>query len=159
MAKAAKGVPEGYHSMTPRADVGQRGTDDRLVQEGARRQRSEPQCRPRREDHACRAQDRRLTVHGERRDDGRQGSPGVWRLARVVLALRGKQRRPVQRRGGPGAKVQMPMADQFWGDRAGAVADPAGYTWWIATRTEELTEAEIQQRAAEFFKQMSQPTS
>ena len=59
----------------------------------------------------------------------------------------------------PGAKVQMPMADQFWGDRAGAVADPAGYTWWIATRKEELTQAEIQQRAAEFFKQMSQPTS
>ncbi len=58
-----------------------------------------------------------------------------------------------------GAKVQMPMAYQFWGDRAGAVADPAGYTWWIATRKEDLTQAEMQQRAAEFFKQMSQPTS
>jgi len=33
-----------------------------------------------------------------------------------------------------GAKVQMPMADQFWGDRAGSVADPGGYSWWIATR-------------------------
>jgi hypothetical protein len=52
-----------------------------------------------------------------------------------------------------GAKVQMPMADQFWGDRGGAVEDPAGYTWWIATRKEDLTPAEIQQRAAEFFKQ------
>jgi PhnB protein len=60
---------------------------------------------------------------------------------------------------GVGAKVQMPMADQFWGDRAGAVTDPAGYTWWIATRTEDLTHDEIQQRAAEFFKQMAQQTT
>jgi PhnB protein len=57
---------------------------------------------------------------------------------------------------GAGAKVQMPLADQFWGDRAGAVADPEGYTWWIATRKEDLTQQEIQQRAAEFFKQTAQ---
>jgi PhnB protein len=57
-----------------------------------------------------------------------------------------------------GAQIQMPIQNQFWGDRAGAVADPAGYTWWIATRTEDLTHDEIQQRAAEFFKQMAQQT-
>ena len=55
-----------------------------------------------------------------------------------------------------GAKVQMPLADQFWGDRAGSVADPAGYSWWIATRKEDLTPTEIRQRAEEFFKQMAQ---
>ena len=57
-----------------------------------------------------------------------------------------------------GAKVQMPMEDQFWGDRAGAVADPEGYTWWIATRKEDLAPDEIQKRAAEVFKQ-AQPSS
>jgi PhnB protein len=57
-----------------------------------------------------------------------------------------------------GAKIEMPIADQFWGDRAGAVADPAGYSWWIATRKEDFTQAEMQQRAAEFFKLMAQPT-
>jgi PhnB protein len=51
------------------------------------------------------------------------------------------------------------MDNQFWGDRAGAVADPAGYTWWIATRKEDLTRAEIRARAEEFFKQMAQTTS
>ncbi len=45
---------------------------------------------------------------------------------------------------GAGGKVQMPIEDQFWGDRAGAVTDPAGYTWWIATRKEDLTPEEIQ---------------
>jgi len=54
-----------------------------------------------------------------------------------------------------GAKVQTPIADQFWGDRAGSIADPSGYTWWIATRKEDLTPAEMQQRSAEFFKQMA----
>ena len=54
-----------------------------------------------------------------------------------------------------GATEQMPMDDQFWGDRAGAVSDPAGYTWWIATRKEDLTHDEIQDRAANFFQQMA----
>ena len=57
-----------------------------------------------------------------------------------------------------GAKVQMPLDNQFWGDRGGCVADPAGYSWWIATRKEDLTHEEIRQRAAEFFKKMAQPT-
>jgi uncharacterized glyoxalase superfamily protein PhnB len=52
-----------------------------------------------------------------------------------------------------GGKVQMPLENQFWGDRAGAIADPAGYTWWIASRKEDLTQTEIKQRADEFFKQ------
>lgn len=56
-----------------------------------------------------------------------------------------------------GAQVRMPLADQFWGDRGGAIGDPEGYTWWIATRKEDLTQAEMQQRAQEFFKQMAQP--
>jgi PhnB protein len=56
-----------------------------------------------------------------------------------------------------GAKVHMPMEDQFWGDRAGAITDPEGFTWWIATRKEELAPDEIQKRAAEIFKQ-PQPT-
>ncbi|MGH2386417.1 MAG: VOC family protein, partial [Candidatus Limnocylindria bacterium] len=58
-----------------------------------------------------------------------------------------------------GGQEKMPMVDQFWGDRAGAVADPEGYTWWIATRKEDLTQGEMQERAAEFFKQMAQSAS
>ena len=54
---------------------------------------------------------------------------------------------------GAGAKVHMPLEDQFWGDRAGAVADPAGYMWWIASHKETLTKEEIDERAAAFFKQ------
>ena len=44
------------------------------------------------------------------------------------------------------------IQDQFWGDRSGTFIDPAGYTWTIATRKEDLTPLEIQQRQDEFMK-------
>ncbi len=33
-----------------------------------------------------------------------------------------------------GAKVVMPLADQFWGDRFGMVRDPFGHVWSIASQ-------------------------
>ena len=47
------------------------------------------------------------------------------------------------------------MQDQFWGDRAGTLNDPHGYSWTIATRKEDLTEGEIKQRQEAFFKQFA----
>jgi PhnB protein len=41
-----------------------------------------------------------------------------------------------------GAKVLIPVANQFWGDRIGWVMDPSGHVWTIATRIEETTEEE-----------------
>jgi PhnB protein len=57
-----------------------------------------------------------------------------------------------------GAKVEMPIEDRFWGDRAGLIADPEGYHWWIATRKEDLTPAELAERAEAFFASMAQPS-
>jgi PhnB protein len=54
-----------------------------------------------------------------------------------------------------GGKVGMPFGDQFWGDRCGNFTDPFGYTWTIATRKEDLTDSELQQRQEEFFQQMA----
>lgn len=48
------------------------------------------------------------------------------------------------------------LTDQFWGDRCGTVSDPFGFQWTIATRKEDLTREELDQRAAEFFKQFAQ---
>jgi PhnB protein len=46
------------------------------------------------------------------------------------------------------------MADQFWGDRCGTLTDPEGYQWTIATRKEDLTREEMQQRQDEWIRQM-----
>jgi uncharacterized glyoxalase superfamily protein PhnB len=50
-----------------------------------------------------------------------------------------------------GCQVTMPIGDQFWGDRYGHVVDPFGVNWAIATRKEELTPQEIQQRQKQAF--------
>ncbi len=52
------------------------------------------------------------------------------------------------------------IADQFWGDRSGTFDDPFGYRWTIATRKEDLTPAELEQRQNEWLKQFAskQPT-
>ena len=43
-----------------------------------------------------------------------------------------------------GAKVVMPVADQFWGDRYGILEDPWGHSWSIATPGEkQLSQDEI----------------
>jgi uncharacterized glyoxalase superfamily protein PhnB len=54
-----------------------------------------------------------------------------------------------------GAKVNMPVGDQFWGDRYGQVIDPDGHLWELGTHTEDLTADEMQQRATKFMAEMA----
>lgn len=42
-----------------------------------------------------------------------------------------------------GAKVLMPLADMFWGDRYGMVSDPFGHQWSIATHIRDVAPEEI----------------
>lgn len=58
-----------------------------------------------------------------------------------------------------GAQVQMPVADMFWGDRFGKLADPFGHEWGLSTHKEDLTPEEIGQRAQAYFSQMGAPRS
>jgi PhnB protein len=50
-----------------------------------------------------------------------------------------------------GAQLVLPVKDQFYGDRAGRVADPYGHVWAIATHTEDVSQEEIEKRFAAFF--------
>jgi uncharacterized glyoxalase superfamily protein PhnB len=49
-----------------------------------------------------------------------------------------------------GAQVRMPVADMFWGDRYGVLADPFGHSWSMATHKEDLSREEVTKRATEF---------
>ncbi|MEE3504716.1 VOC family protein [Pseudomonas sp. 10C3] len=53
-----------------------------------------------------------------------------------------------------GATVVSEVKDQFYGDRSGAVRDPFGHLWFIATHKEDLTPEQIGRRAEVAFKQM-----
>jgi PhnB protein len=52
----------------------------------------------------------------------------------------------VERAVAAGAKVLLPVKNQFWGDRTGRIVDPSGHVWTIATRVEETSSAERKQR-------------
>jgi uncharacterized glyoxalase superfamily protein PhnB len=53
-----------------------------------------------------------------------------------------------------GAKVVMPLADMFWGDRYGKIEDPFGHHWSIATHVRDVSMDEAQ----EAMKKMGQPS-
>ena len=48
----------------------------------------------------------------------------------------------VERAVARGAKVLVPLQNQFWGDRIAWVMDPEGHVWTLATRIEETDEQE-----------------
>lgn len=45
-----------------------------------------------------------------------------------------------------GATVDMPVEEQFWGERYGVVVDPFGHRWAISTVREQLTPDDIASR-------------
>lgn len=51
-----------------------------------------------------------------------------------------------------GAKVAMPLEDQFWGDRYGKITDPFGHSWAIS-RKAKMSKEEMARKQAEAMKQ------
>ena len=42
-----------------------------------------------------------------------------------------------------GAQIEMPVMDQFWGDRYGQLKDPFGHKWSIATHVKDMSSDEM----------------
>jgi PhnB protein len=156
MAKAKSAVPDGYHTLTPQLMLDNAGQAidwyrkalgveevNRFVGPDGKIMHAE-----------LKIGNSRFMVgevmSGQKGPKGFGGSPAsLWLYVENSDALFNKAV-------SAGAKVHMPMADQFWGDRAGAFTDPAGYVWWIATHVEELSKDELHRRAEDFFKQVPQ---
>ncbi len=47
-----------------------------------------------------------------------------------------------------GAKVERPLADQFYGDRTGGIEDPFGHHWYIATHVRDVSPEEMKEAMA-----------
>ncbi|HEX9728916.1 MAG TPA: VOC family protein [Gemmatimonadales bacterium] len=50
--------------------------------------------------------------------------------------------RTVERASASGAKILVPLQNQFWGDRTAWLMDPSGHVWTVATRIEATTAQE-----------------
>jgi PhnB protein len=157
MAKAAKPIPDGYHSVTAQLTLDNAAQTIEWYKKafGAEEVSRSPGPDGKIMHAEIKIGDSRImlndTMPGSKGPKAYGGSPAsLWVYVPDSDAV-------YKQAVAAGAKVQMELADQFWGDRGGAVADPEGYTWWIATRKEDLTHEEMMQRAAEFFKNMPQP--
>jgi len=53
-----------------------------------------------------------------------------------------------------GAKLLREVNDQFYGDRTGALADPFGHVWHLATHKEDVSMAELKKRAGKRVEEM-----
>lgn len=54
-----------------------------------------------------------------------------------------------------GCKVEMPLSNQFWGDRYGKVRDPFGHLWGLAQHVEDVAPEEMKRRSDEWANKMS----
>ena len=54
-----------------------------------------------------------------------------------------------------GASEVRPVADQFYGDRAGTLKDPYGHQWTLSTHVEDVSLEECQRRMAAEFGQIA----
>ena len=56
-----------------------------------------------------------------------------------------------------GAQVEMPVSDQFWGDRYGKLKDPFGHKWSIATHIKDMSADEMKRSMDEAMQKMGKP--
>lgn len=154
MAKRVKAIPEGFHTLTPHLTV--RGAA-KAIEFYKRAFGAKVRMRMAGPDgksimHAeLKIGDSIVFLNDESPDMGCHspqslgGTPSALHLyVRNVDAA-------VKRAVAAGAKVQMPVADMFWGDRYGKVIDPFGHVWGLGTHKEDLTPKEICKRAEAFF--------
>jgi uncharacterized glyoxalase superfamily protein PhnB len=58
-----------------------------------------------------------------------------------------------------GAKVSMPLMDQFWGDRYGVVTDPYGQKWSLASHVKDMSPEEMERGMKEAIAKMPPPAA
>jgi uncharacterized glyoxalase superfamily protein PhnB len=154
MAKAAKPIPQGYHTITPHLVV--RGAAEAIEfykrAFGAEELDRSPGPDGKRLMHAeVRIGSSRLLLVDEYPEYGSK-SPQALGGSAVTIHLYvedvdGLFDRAVK----AGCTVEMPLMDAFWGDRFGQLVDPFGHKWSLATHKEDLTPEEMAKRAEAFF--------
>jgi PhnB protein len=156
MAKAKSAVPNGFHTITPQLTLDNAAQSIEWYKKALGAEETQRATGPDGKImHAeLRIGDSKFMVNdammGGKGPQALGGSPAsLWVYVEDCDAL-------FNRAVAAGAKVlggpMGQMGDQFWGDRAGSLTDPAGYMWTIATRKEDLTPEEIRQRQEEFMK-------
>ena len=150
MAPKVKSIPEGYHAVTPALVVGDaaRALAFYAAAFGAKERMRLPGPGGKVAHAEMSVGDSAFMVSDEFPDWGNVGPrPGVPSPVRIGLYVDDVDA-TVRRAVAAGAKVLIPVADQFYGDRSARLEDPFGHTWIVATHKEDVSPEEIVRRMA-----------
>lgn len=162
MAKAARAVPEGYHTITPTLTLDNAVEAIEWYKRGLGAEELGRAVGP--DGKIMHAElkigDSRVMLNdammGFKGPKAMGGSPAsMWIYVENCDALYDR----AVKAGGQVLPGMGEMADQFWGDRCGVITDPFGYRWTIATRKEDLSKEELSQRQEEWMRKFSQQKS
>ena len=134
-------VPSGYHTVTPYLAVHRVAETIEFLQRAFAAEEIERHTMPdgRIMNAAVRIGDS-MVMLGERPADQPSSPAMLYMYVEDADTL-------YQRAVAAGGKSIMAMTDQFYGDRSGAVEDPSGNQWWIATHIEDMSDEELIERA------------
>jgi uncharacterized glyoxalase superfamily protein PhnB len=144
---AAKPIPDGYHTVTPYLTVQDAAKVIHFLKQGFGAQTTlEPFKRPDgKVTHAEVTIGNSRVMLGEETEMAKATPSTLYVYVPNVDAS-------YQQAVKAGGKSVMEPTDMFYGDRCGAVKDPSGNTWSIATHKEDLTTDEPSKRAEAFYK-------
>jgi len=154
MPKAVPAVPPGFHTLTPHLIVRDADKAIEFYKQafGAELQGQAARMPNGKIMHAMlRIGDSFLMLNDEMPDYGALSPVSGGSSSVTIHIYTDDVDAAFQRATAAGAQVKMPLMDQFWGDRYGKVADPFGHAWNLATHKEDLTPAEIEERAKKAF--------
>ncbi len=155
LTREARHIPEGYHTATPRLIVRDAsGAIEFYKKAFGATELMRLKMPDGRIGHAeIRIGDSRIMIaddipeYGHRSPQSLGGSP-------VVIYLYVEDVDAVARQAvAAGAKLLIPVSDQFYGDRSGRLADPFGHIWIISTHKEDVSAEEMQKRLDALMKQ------
>jgi len=150
---ATKGVPAGYHSITPTLIVRDAAAAIEFYQRAFAAQEIDRMVGPDGSIMHAEIQigDSRIMLGEENEQWGARsplstnGNPGSLHI--YVENADASFERALN----AGAKVRYPLEDAFWGDRYGKVTDPFGHEWGIATRVKDLSREEMENAGKEWM--------
>jgi len=150
MANEVKPIPEGYHSVTPYLII--RGAADAIDYYkkafGAVELFRMPQPDGKIAHAEIKIGDSPIMLSDEHPDMGFRSPQSLGGSPISILIYVEDVDSVFDRAIAAGGKVDRPVEDKFYGDRAGSLTDPFGHTWHVATHTEDVSPEEMEKRAA-----------
>jgi PhnB protein len=153
MPDKVKAIPEGFHTLTPHITVrdADKAIDFYKKAFGAEVLGVSHGPEGKIMHAALKIGDSILMLNDEFPEWGTAGPPASGNSGVLIHMYVENVDAEFQRAVSAGATVKMPVSDMFWGDRYGALIDPFGHKWSLATKVTNLSREEVQKAEQDFL--------